>query len=86
MSDRKLKLTPINPFTEREQELIELVLAGTTSKEDIAIEMGIKTTTSNSIFQRVTERVGKITGQKPYSKSDLLRVLTDGVVFLKDES
>lgn len=86
MSDRKLKLTPINPFTEREQELIELVLAGTTSKEDIAIEMGIKTTTSNSIFQRVTERVGKITGQKPYSKSDLLRVLTDAVVFLKDES
>lgn len=88
MPERKLVLTPINPFTPRQGEIIELVANGSSYKE-IATKFGICAQTikehvaGNDCFpaKSIFGRIEKATGTRPGRRNWVVGLIGDVLLF-----
>ena len=88
--NKELFLAPIHPFTKREADILKLIIKGHTYKQ-IAQTLGINEKTARNIvcdanarsyglFQKIEE----IVGTRPGNKREMLSMLVDDVVLLKE--
>lgn len=79
---RELHLSPLHPFTNRQAEIIQLRIDGLSDKQ-ISSKLGMSHQTVKNTVQKIYERIEDITQTKPRSKTEMIDILFDDVLFLK---
>lgn len=89
MQERKLKLTPINPFTPRQGQIIELRANGLTNQE-IALRLNINYQTvlnhiAGDLNHSIRGRIREITGVRPHYNTWIIPLIGGVLLFSQDE-
>lgn len=85
MLESKPQITKINPFPPREEELLNLLVNGTSSSKKVAKEMGTTPATIDSYFAQVAERIEEITGKRPKSRTHILEIISGDILFTNND-
>lgn len=89
MPERKLKLTPINPFTPEQRRIIKLRVNGLTNQE-IALRLNItyqavRNHIAGDLNHSIRGRIRKITGIRPHYNTWIIPLIGDVLLFSQDE-